>query len=409
MSVTPYKINVPEDKITRLKQKLAAAELPDELEDAGWDMGSPLADVKRLAKYWRDEFDWRQAEAELNQMPQFTTTMQIEGFDPIELHFVHAKSSRPNAVPLLFCHGWPGSFEEVSKLLPLLVDGGGSDDKPAFDVVAPSLPGFGFSSGVKKRGFSAMEMAEVSNKLMTEVLGYDQYVTQGGDLGYFVTRCMGYSFPEHCRASHYNVAGPQPPSETYFPELYKQDQAAPRTQAELEGLARSEWFQKEGSGYRMLHMSKPQTPGYALTDSPVGLLAWIYEKLHDWSDGCPFTDYDVCKWVSIYWFSRAGPAASLRIYYEMAHETRPVSSGTITFATYLEGVKLGFGLFPKDLAVLPLLWNKTLGDVVLNKLHESGGHFASFERPQELAADLYEMFGQGGAAYAVVKGRTGYA
>ncbi|KAL5906110.1 hypothetical protein ACKVV7_010505 [Pyricularia oryzae] len=167
MSVTPYKINVPEDKITRLKQKLAAAELPDELEDAGWDMGSPLADVKRLAKYWRDEFDWRQAEAELNQMPQFTTTMQIEGFDPIELHFVHAKSSRPNAVPLLFCHGWPGSFEEVSKLLPLLVDGGGSDDKPAFDVVAPSLPGFGFSSGVKKRGFSVMEMAEV--------LGYDQY------------------------------------------------------------------------------------------------------------------------------------------------------------------------------------------------------------------------------------------
>lgn len=108
MSVRPYKINVPEDKITRLKQKLAAAELPDELEDAGWDMGSPLADVKRLAKYWRDEFDWRQAEAELNQMPQFTTTMQIEGFDPIELHFVHAKSSRPNAVPLLFCHGWPG-------------------------------------------------------------------------------------------------------------------------------------------------------------------------------------------------------------------------------------------------------------------------------------------------------------
>ncbi|TLS21941.1 uncharacterized protein PpBr36_09519 [Pyricularia pennisetigena] len=408
MSVTPYKINVPEDKITRLKQKLAAADLPDELEDAGWKQGSPLADVKRLAEYWRDEFDWRQAEAELNQMPQFMTTIQIDGFDPIDLHFVHVKSRAPNAIPLLFCHGWPGSFDEVSKLLPLLVDGAG-DDKPAFDIVAPSLPSYGFSSGVKKMGFSSAEIARVFNKLMTEVLGYQEYVTQGGDIGYSVTRCLGYLFPEHCKASHYNVSNPKPPSETYFPELYKEYQATPRTQAELDGFARTEWFNREGSGYMKEHMTKPQTIGYALTDSPVALLAWIYEKLHDWTDSYPFTDYEVCKWISIYWFSRAGPAESLRIYYELMHDARPVSSTTVGTATYLKGVKLGFGLFPKDLFVFPLLWNKTLGDVVLNKMHSSGGHFAAFERPQDIANDLHEMFGRGGGAYGVVNGRTGYA
>ncbi|TLD21962.1 hypothetical protein PspLS_08260 [Pyricularia sp. CBS 133598] len=408
MSVTPFKINVPEDKINRLKQKLAAADLPDELEGAGWDMGAPLADIKRLAKYWRDDFDWRQAEAELNQMPQFMTTIQIDGFDLIDLHFVHVKSKVPNAVPLLFSHGWPGSFDEASKLLPLLVDGGGHD-KPAFDLVVPSLPGYGFSSGAKKRGFSSIEMATVLNKLMTEVLGYQEYVTQGGDLGVRVTRCMGYLFPEHCKASHFNFAVPQAPSETYFPELYKEDQATPRTQAELDSLARAEWFDREGSGYMRMHMTKPQTLGYGLTDSPVALLAWIYEKLHDWTDSYPFTDYEVCKWVSIYWFSRAGPAASVRIYYEFSHETRSVSSTKISTATYVKGVKLGFGLFPKDLRVLPLLWNKTLGDVVLNKMHSSGGHFAAFERPEYLAGDLHEMFGRNGGAYGVVKGRTGYA
>ncbi|KAK8108185.1 uncharacterized protein PG998_010198 [Apiospora kogelbergensis] len=405
MSVTPYKVNVPEDKIGRLKQKLAAAELPDELEDAGWDLGCPLADIKRLVRYWRDEFDWRQAEAELNQMPQFMTTVQIDGFDPIELHFVHAKSPVPNAVPLLFCHGWPGSFDEASKLLPLLM--GGGDDKPAFDVVVPSLPNFGFSTGPKKLGFSLPQMAMVLNKLMVDVLGYQEYVTQGGDLGYPITRYLGYLYPGHCKASHYNVTTPEPPSATHFPELYEEDQATPRTQAELDGLKRTEWFKKEGKGYMMEHTTKPQTIGYSLRDSPVGLLAWVYEKLHDWSDNYPYTDYEVCKWVSIYWFSKAGPAATMRIYYEFMHDKNPMAA-TIN-STYLKDIKIGSSQFPKDLAVFPPLWNRTLGDLVLNKVHPSGGHFAAFERPRELAGDLEEMFGRNGGAYGVVSGRNGYA
>lgn len=405
MAVTPFKIAVPEHKVARLKQKLAAVDFPDEIENVGWDRGAPLADVKRLVKYWHDEFDWRQAEAELNQMPQYMTTVQIDGFDPIELHFVHAKSPNPNAVPLLFSHGWPGSFDEASKILPLLLDGGSG--QPSFDVVVPSLPNYGFSSRVGKPGFGCREMAMVLNKLMVDVLGYREYATQGGDLGYPVTRYLGKLFPGNCKASHYNLTFANAPSEAAFPDLYKTDQATPRTDAELAGLQRSKWFQTEGQGYYAEHSTKPHTIGYSLTDSPVGLLAWIYEKLHDWSDDYPYTDYEVCKWVSIYWFSRAGPAATLHIYYELAHPSDPAVQ-EVTHG-YLKDVKIGSSQFPRDLFVVPPLWNQTLGDLVLNKVHASGGHFAAYEKPRELVADLREMFGKDGGAYAVVGSKTGYA
>jgi pimeloyl-ACP methyl ester carboxylesterase len=405
MPVTPFKIGIPEHKITRLKQKLAAADFPNELDNVGWDRGVPLADVKRLVKYWHDDFDWRQAEAELNQMPQYMTTVQIDGFDPVDLHFVHAKSPNPHAVPFLFCHGWPGSFDEASKILPLLLDGG--SDQPSFDVVVPSLPNYGFSSRVGKPGFSCREMAMVLNKLMVDVLGYQEYVTQGGDLGYPVTRYLGYLYPGHCKASHYNVTIPNAPTDTEFPDLYKIDQATPRTENELEGLKRTEWFNKEGKGYMTEHMTKPQTIGYSLTDSPVGLLAWIYEKLHDWSDNYPYTDYEICKWVSIYWFSRPGPAATLHIYYESFRAQDPAAKNIHN--CYLKDIKIGSSQFPRDLFVMPPLWNKTLGDLVLNKVHPSGGHFAAYEKPQELATDLREMFSKNGGAYAVVNSKTGYA
>lgn len=146
--IIPYKISVPNAKIDRLKQKLALADFPDELEDSDWTYGSPLADVQRLAKYWQESFDWRKAEARLNELPQFTTDIQVDGFETLKIHFVHQKSEVAGAIPLLFSHGWPGSFEEVSKILPELVKG--SADYPAFNVVAPSLPGYGFSEGTKK-------------------------------------------------------------------------------------------------------------------------------------------------------------------------------------------------------------------------------------------------------------------
>ncbi|KAH8664356.1 Alpha/Beta hydrolase protein [Xylariales sp. PMI_506] len=404
--IKPFEINIPQAKVDRLKAKLAAADLPeDEIEGAGWGYGAPLGDIKRIAKYWQDEFDWRKAEAELNQMPQFTTTIEVDGYAPFELHFVHAKSPNPGAIPLLFCHGWPGSFDEVAKMLPLLLDG--SEGHPSFDVVAPSMPNFGFSGRVSGPGFGARETAEAFHKLMVDVLGYPQYVTQGGDIGYSITRYLGLLYPESCKASHYNSAQPIAPSETHFPEIYAEDQAQPRTEAELRGFERGEWFDSEGRGYYSAQSTKPQTIGYSLTDSPVGLLAWIYEKLHDWSDNYPWTDYEVCKWISIYWFSTPGPAASVRIYYDNVHSQDRIRRQIKHI--YLEKVKIGCSQFPKELYVVPTLWNKTLGELVLNKKYDRGGHFAAFECPNELANDLREMFGRNGGAHGVVDGKTGYA
>lgn len=403
--VKPFKIEIPQARVDRLKQKLAATDFPPEIEGSGWEYGVPLVEIKRLATYWHDKFEWRQAEAEMNRLPQFTTRIELDGFDPIDLHFIHAKSLNPNAIPLLFCHGWPGSFDEVERMLPLLLDGG--KDHPSFDVIAPSMPNYGFSSRVHQPGFGTRKTAETFQKLMVDVLGYSEYVTQGGDVGYGVTRYLGYLYPQNCKASHYNFPTPKEPSDDHFPDVAKVYRETLRTEAEMKGFSRTKWFEDEGRGYLGEHATKPQTLGYSLTDSPVGLLAWIYEKLHDWTDDYPWTEYEVCKWISIYWFSTPGPLASLWTYYDSKHSTDKTRAtiGSI----YIKDVKIGCSNFPMELYVMPALWNRTLGDLVFNKEHDNGGHFAAFERPNELAGDLREMFGKGGGAYGVVEGKTGFA
>lgn len=176
--ISPYTISVPASRLDDLKKRLALANFPDELDGAGWEMGAPLKDVKRLTSYWRDTFDWKASEEKLNAYPHFVTDIQCDGFEPLAIHFIHQKSTVKNAIPLLFIHGWPGHFEEVLKILGPLTEGDGVD-APAFHVVAPSLPNFGFSEGTSKRGFAQEQYAETVNKLMLK-LGYNEYVTQGG-------------------------------------------------------------------------------------------------------------------------------------------------------------------------------------------------------------------------------------
>ncbi|KAF7926247.1 uncharacterized protein EAE98_006542 [Botrytis deweyae] len=400
MSPQPFQIAVPQAKIDTLKTKLSLAEFPDELDNAEWDMGAPLSDVKRLAKAW-EQWDWRVAEEKLNKKlegTQFTTGVEVDGFGELDVHFVWQKSEVKGAVPLLFVHGWPGSFLEVVQLLPLLQQPGG----PAFHIVAPSLPNYGFSEGVKKRGFAIAQYAETCHKLMLQ-LGYDEYVTQGGDWGMFVTRAIGKFYPKHCKASHINMILGKAPTD--------QEASPSYSQAELEGLARTKWFEEEGRGYFAEQSTKPQTLAYALHDSPVALLAWIYEKLHDWTDAYPWTDDQIFTWISIYQFSRAGPGAAHRIYYEVMH-TQP-GEGKLTMADssiYIGGVKLGLTFNPKELVVLPKAWGRKLGDVVFesDNLKEGGGHFYAHEKPELLARDLRAMFGKGGGAFGVVKGKNGY-
>ncbi|OIW28756.1 alpha/beta-hydrolase [Coniochaeta ligniaria NRRL 30616] len=398
--IKPFEIAVPDSAIKRLKDKLELTTWPDEVSFSNdWNYGAPLADIKRLAQKWQSDFDWRAHERKLNALPQFTTTIAVSGFDDLQIHFLHQRSPNPHSIPLLFCHGWPGSFLEVLKLLPLLTVSGGSNH-PTFHVVAPSLPNFAFSSAPTKPGFAIAQYAEVCHGLMQQ-LGYTRYATQGGDWGFAITRMMGVLYPSHCLASHLNfVQAAGAPKLTTDPLLYLRHSVSRYSKEEKAGMERSAWFQREGAGYNLEQSTKPSTVGFALADSPVALLAWVYEKLHDWTDEYPWTDDEVLEWVSVYQFSTAGPAASVRIYYENMHAKPEIRRRILE---YNGEVKLGLSYFPKDLILVPRLWGRTLGPVVFERWHEDGGHFAAHERPEKLAGDLREMFGQGGGARSVVE------
>ena len=298
----------------------------------------------------------------------------------------------------------PGSFLEVQKLLPLLKGGG---DHPAFDVVAPSLPNFGFSLRISKPGFALPQYAETCHRLMLS-LGYPEYVTQGGDWGFYITRVMGLLYPGAVLASHINMIRASPPSFVSQPALALRHAVTPYTEAEKAGMERSEWFLNEGQAYRQLQATRPQTLAYAFATSPVALLAWIYEKLHDWTDGYPWTDDEILTWVSVYEFSTAGPSAHVRIYYEASHNPTAAVPGRERASEWIDGVKLGLAHFPKELSVVPRVWGQTLGEVVHESVSEKGGHFAAWERPDVIAKDMRDMFGKKGPSYKIVPGRSGY-
>ncbi|KAF5026738.1 hypothetical protein F66182_1157 [Fusarium sp. NRRL 66182] len=374
--IKPYSIQVPDSAMDSLKEKLGNATFASQAEFSDdWDSGAPLSDVKRLAAYWRDGFDWRAQEAKLNR----------RAASPIASLYSSATAARP------------GNFLEALKILPLLTE---SETGPSFHVVAPSLPNFGFSDGVTKRGFSIPQYAETVHKLMLK-LGYDKYVTQGGDWGYPITRLVGVQYPENCMASHVNmVHATGPPAFTKTPWQYLVHLVSPYSADEKKGMSRSEWFRREGHGYAAIQTTKPSTLGFALADSPVALLAWIYEKLHDWTDNYPWTDDEILTWISIYQFSKAGPAANIRIYYEYKHTSLEQIAKAYD---YVPNVPLGLSYFPRELVLPPKTWGRTLGPVVFEETHTSGGHFAAHEKPEELVQDLKKMFGENGGAFKVAQ------
>ncbi|KAI0036978.1 alpha/beta-hydrolase [Vararia minispora EC-137] len=396
---TPFTIAIPDSELELLQRKLELTRLPDELEDAGWDYGVPLADVRRLVDHWKSNYDWRKAEAELNaELPQFTRDIEVDGHDTLNVHYVHKKSDASGAIPLLFVHGckWPGSFIEVRKILPMLTSP--PEDTQAFHVVAVGLPGYGFSEAPHKKGFGPAQMAEVGHKLMLS-LGYDQYVTQGGDWGALITRIIAARYgPTHAKAWHTNVVFLRPPHPIWNFLRFLQYMVTPLSQAERRGMARSLEFQETGRGYYMEQSTKPQTIGYSLADSPAGLLAWVYEKLVTWTDSYPWTDDEVLTWVSIYWFSRAGPTSAGRLYYE-----NRVSMEELV--KYNVRVHTGFSYFPKELIRAPKAWSRDAGKIVQEVEHEKGGHFAAWEVPELLVGDLRKMFGKGGPAHGVVEAK----
>ncbi|KAF9476545.1 alpha/beta-hydrolase [Pholiota conissans] len=404
MAEQPFKITISDDAISNLREKLALTVFPDELNEAGWDYGVPLSDMRRLIARWKDGYDWRTHEAQLNaELPQYTRDIEIDSFGALNIHYVHQKSKVGDAIPLLFVHGWPGSFIEVRKILPLLVEG--SKDSPAFHVVAFSLPGYAFSEAPKKKGFSGNQYAEVGHKLMLS-LGYDQYVTQGGDWGYLITRLIANRYGgKHAKAWHTNFPLAVPPRPLTSPLVYLSDLLFGHSAAEKAGLARAEWYHNKTAGYFHEQSTMPQTLGYSLADSPVGLLAWIYEKIIIYSgEDYKWEDDEVLTWMSIYWFSRAGPAASVRIYYEMTKTFGNLFSATSSISV---AIPTGHSYFPKEIVGFPRRWFKHR-HLVFESEHQSGGHFASIEKPNELVEDLRRMFGKGGPAFGVVPGKSGY-
>ncbi|KAG1772282.1 Alpha/Beta hydrolase protein [Suillus occidentalis] len=398
-SETPFQIDVPDEKLATLRAKLELATFPDELEDVGWKYGPPLADVKRLTERWRNEYDWRKHEKEINEeLPMFTRDIDVDDFGLLNIHYVHKQSESVDAIPLLFCHGWPGSFLEVRKILPLLT--ASAPEYPSFHVVALSLPGFGFSEAPHKQGFGINQYAEVAHKLMI-ALGYNEYVTQGGDWGALITRKMASVYGgRYHKAWHTNMPVTEAPS-WKSPLFFLSCLLTPWSLEEKAGIERTTWFRNKGYGYFAQQSTQPQTLGYSLADSPVGLLAWIYEKLVLWTDNYKWSDDEVLTWISLYLFSRAGPAASLRIYFELRGDCEDVGRGPT--------IPMGASFFPKELIVLPASWLRKVNNVVFESHHKSGGHFAAIERPEELVQDVRKMFARGGPAFAIVPGRTGYA
>ena len=376
--IEEFQIHIPQADLDDLAGRLARTRWPDSLPGAAWERGVPADYLRGLAEYWQKNFDWRAAEMRLNAYPQYTT--QIDGQ---KIHFLHVKSPEPDATPLLLLHGWPGSFVEFLHAIGPLSDprGHGAADAPAFDLVIPSLPGFGFSGPVTEPGWGPRRMASALAALMGR-LGYERYGAQGGDYGAFIAPDLGRVDPEHVIGIHVNAAtmGFIP-----FGDVPEEEQAT-FTPVELERLRRLQNYLSEGNGYFQIQSTRPQTLSYALTDSPAGQLAWIVEKFKEWTnsghelpeDAIPGDE--ILTNVSLYWFTGTA-GSSANVYYEAMHSGDwPVPSGVPT----------GVAAFAEDIAIRR--YAEQANNIVHWSDFEAGGHFAALETPSLLIQDVRDFF-----------------
>ena len=374
--VRPFTIHVDDSVLTDLRQRLARTRFPGEIDNSSWDYGTNLAYLRDLVSHWRDKYDWRAAERRLNQFDQFTTNI-----DGLDVHFIHQRSRNANALPLVISHGWPGSFVEFTKIIPLLTDpaahGGNAAD--AFHVVAISLPGFGFSGKPTERGYGPERIAGIVAKLMAR-LGYTRYGLQGGDWGASVSRFAAINDASHVIGLHSNFCLAGPP-----PGVKDPNEGIPA--AEIERTrARQAFFETE-RGYFLEQSTKPQTIGYALDDSPAGLAAWIVEKFRSWSDSNgdvekSFSRDDLLTNITLYWVTQTA-TSSARIYYE--NQRAPALARRVEVPT-------ACAVFPKEISIPPRRWVEAQYNVTRWTEMPRGGHFAALEEPQMLADDIRAFF-----------------
>ena len=379
MDIAPFKVEVPDDALEDLHDRLVRTRWPDELEGTDWDYGSNMAYVKELVDYWINEFDWRAQERTINSFSQFKTEIDGQG-----IHFVHERGKGPNPFPLLITHGWPSSFVEFQKIIPLLTDPAshGGDEADSFDVITPSMPGYGFSAMTSRREMHTEAFADLWVKLMTEGLSYDAFGVQGGDWGATVSSWQGYKYPQHVKGVHLNaIFGPRP---------YLGPGSRPLSDAEEAYLEEMRVWEREEGAYGHIQGTKPQTLAYGLNDSPVGLAAWIVEKWRAWSD-CDgdlekrYTKDELLTNITVYWVTQT-INSSVRLYYEDSRHPWNLEQGDRL------DVPVGVSVFPVEIDHPIREWAERSLNVQQWTEMPKGGHFPSIEEPELLAEDVRKFF-----------------
>ncbi len=379
--ILPFEIQVSDAAIEDLQRRLAATRMPDQLAQTSWEYGTDSSYLAELLSYWQNDFDWREQESQLNQFDQFKT--EIDGLD---MHFIHQRSENPDAIPLMVVHGWPGSVAEFTKIIGPLTDpvAHGGNIADSYHVIAPSLPGFGFSEKPNQPGYSPEKFAHILAALM-ERLGYEQYAIAGGDWGAIINRYLANNYADRLIGLHSNMVLANPPA----------DEALRNNVSDAESTlreARTAYMQNE-VGYQQIQRTKPQSLGYGLNDSPAGLAAWIVEKFHGWTDmpqGADghldnhFTKDELLTNISIYWFTET-ITSSARIYYESSKTpvAKPIE--------YID-VPTGAAVYPAEIYITPKSWVEAAYDLRHYTLMEKGGHFAALEQPVSYINELNTFF-----------------
>jgi pimeloyl-ACP methyl ester carboxylesterase len=372
----PFSIDIPQSALDDLKYRLDHGRLPAPLPGDGWDTGVPVGWLSELVEYWRTEYDWRTAEKQLNSFPQYTT--EIDGQ---RIHFLHVKSPNPDALPLVLTHGWPGSIAEFLDIIGPLTDPAahGGDAADAFHLVIPSLPGFGFSGPVQESGWTRAGIGRAWAKLMAE-LGYDRYGVQGGDIGGAVSPEVARSAPDHVVGVHTNGGTNLPPMQMSDEEI------AALTPLEQDRVARIKAFQREEFGYIQIQMTRPQTVGYGLVDSPLGQLAWIMDKFREWTyprSTLPDAIIDrdrLLTNVMIYWLTATASSAAYVGYAQNSWGETQVNSGVPTAVL----------AFAHDVCIRK--YCEETNNITRWTDVDRGGHFAALEEPEILITDVREFF-----------------
>ena len=380
MDVQPFTVEVAQETLNDLYDRLGRTRWPDEVEGAGWAYGANLQYMQELVDYWRTSFDWREQEGFINGFPNYRAT--VEG---VGIHFVHEGGKGPNPLPIIITHGWPSSFYEMLNLVPLLTDPAkyGGDETDSFDVVVPAIPGYGFSDRPRRQGFNYRQVADIWVSLM-EGLGYPRFAAHSYDVGATIMGGLLRNHPDRVLGYHTTEPGnPAPYLGPGSPELSEAESAFLEYQ--------SGWELDEG-GYMALQTTRPQTPAYGLNDSPAGLAAWIIEKWHAWTNppsgnlNQHFTQDELLTNVTLYWVTETITSAN-RLYYERAHHPAPVGRDERI------NVPLGVTLTTQEIERVPREYVQRLFvDIRRWETFGRGGHFIALEEPKLLVQALREFF-----------------